>query len=201
MCAVLPSSSLIRFGILDARELHHDTVAALAGDLRVGDAGLVDAAAHDLDRLLHGGGRPLGQGDRGEGERDRAVRGRGEIEVGPARRALGARSSGRSAASASPVRAGSRSRSTTRFWSGWAVEGLVEDVARPQRLAHGVDQPLETFLDDRLHVHLEQQIAAAPQVEAEMDAAPGQPGGRSGDEVRDAEQHAEDADAQDERWS
>jgi hypothetical protein len=46
----------------DARHLDQDPVRALALDRRLPRAGLVDAAAHDLDRLLHRpvvGGRPL----------------------------------------------------------------------------------------------------------------------------------------------
>ena len=39
--------------ILDARQLHHDAVIALAGDGGIDHARAVDAAAHDLDGLLH----------------------------------------------------------------------------------------------------------------------------------------------------
>ncbi len=53
MCAVLPSSCLIRSGSPMPGKLHDDAVVALLGDLRVEHAGLVDAPAHDLDRLLH----------------------------------------------------------------------------------------------------------------------------------------------------
>ncbi len=51
-------------GIADTGKLHNDTVVALLDDLRIDDAGLVDAAADDLDRLLHGTDRTGVQRDR-----------------------------------------------------------------------------------------------------------------------------------------
>ena len=50
--AVLPSSALTCSGIVDAGQLDEDAVLALALDRRLLGAGLVDAAADDLDRLL-----------------------------------------------------------------------------------------------------------------------------------------------------
>ena len=50
--AVWPSSSLTRSGSVDAGQLDQDAVLALALDRRLLGAGLVDAAADDLDRLL-----------------------------------------------------------------------------------------------------------------------------------------------------
>ena len=43
-------------GVVHAGELDHDLVLALLADLGLGDAELVDAAAHDRDRALHAGG-------------------------------------------------------------------------------------------------------------------------------------------------
>ena len=110
--------------------------------------------------------------------------------------------SGFSAATAASVLAGSRSRSRTRFWSGCGFQRLVEDL-RAGRSAWRTpsSQAVQPLLDHRLHVDLEQQVAAAAQVEAEMHGAPGQPGGRRGKQVGQAEQHPEQADAEDERWS
>ncbi len=64
-------------GIADARQLHDDAAVALLGDLGVDHAGLVDAAADDLNRLLHRTQRPRVQRNGRKRQRDRAVRGRG----------------------------------------------------------------------------------------------------------------------------
>ena len=76
-------------GIADAGQLHDDAAVALLGDLRIDHAGLVDAAADDLDRLLHRAAGPRVQRDRRQRQRDRAVRRRGQVEFRRAGRALG----------------------------------------------------------------------------------------------------------------
>ena len=57
-------------GILDARELDDDLIRALGVDLRLGDAELVDAIAHDVDRAVEVFLRQLAVGRRDRLERD-----------------------------------------------------------------------------------------------------------------------------------
>ena len=74
---------------------------------------------------------------------------------------------------------------------------LVEDAARPERLAHGIDRPLRRSPDDRLHVHFEPN--SCRRADRGRDAASPRMqgaglGSRSGDRTR-----TEHADGQDER--
>jgi hypothetical protein len=62
--------------------LDDDAVIALAGDGRVDHAGAVDAAADDLDRLLHRLGGALLQRRGGQGDQDPAGSGGVEFEIG-----------------------------------------------------------------------------------------------------------------------
>ncbi len=70
----LADQLLDALGIAHARQLDQDAVLALALDGRLAHAGLVDAPAHDLDRLVDGGRGAVAQRLLGEVERDMVAR-------------------------------------------------------------------------------------------------------------------------------
>ncbi len=107
--------------------------------------------------------------------------------------------SGFSAATAASVLAGVAQPQQDPILVWLWLQRLVEDLAAAQRLPDPIGQAVQPLLHHRLHVDLEQQIAAAAQVEAEVNRAPGHPRGRGGKQIGHAEQYPEQADAQDER--
>ena len=60
-----------------------------------------------------------------------------------------------------------------------------------------VHEAVQPLLDHRLHVDLEQQVGTAAQVEAEMHGPPRHPGGGRSEQVGDAQDRAEQAEAED----
>ena len=166
-------------GVADAGKLHDDARVALLGDLRVDHAGLVDAAADDLDGLLDGAAGAGVERDRRQRQDDGAVRGGGHVEFGRVGGALGG-----------DQRADRRLRrvqlgGVPQFQQdavlvGLRLQRLVEDRAGAESLTDAVHHAVQALLDHRLHVHLEQEVGAAAQVEAEMHLPPRQPGAGAG---------------------
>ena len=117
MCAVLPINCLIRSGSLMPGSCTTIRLCPCLGDLRIDHAGLVDAAADDLDRLLH---RPAARAASAVADRVRVMVPSGSDPIAMSGCPVDASGliSGRSAATAASVLVASRSRSSTRFWSG-----------------------------------------------------------------------------------
>ncbi len=167
--------------IFHAGELDHDAVVALLGDLGVDDAGLVDTAADDLDGLLDGAVGGSDEGLAREGDGDVVA---GEVTDGKFARHAGLH--GAQGADRGVVLRRVAQMQEHALVGGFGGEVLVADVLVEQGRARGVGERIESFVLDGFHVHLHQQVAAAAQVQPEMDAAPGHPGGGGGEEVRQA---------------
>ena len=121
--------------VLDAGQLHDDAALALAGDLRIDHARLVDPPAHDLDRLLHR--RRSRASCSATGDRVSVIVPSGVEAMsisGRAGRILGA-TSGRSAATALGLRRVAQPEQHPVLVR-LRLQRLVEDRRRPQRLAH-----------------------------------------------------------------
>jgi hypothetical protein len=75
----LAEKPLQLLGVLQARHLHENAVAALARDRGFGGAELVDAAAHDLDRLVDRGAHALVEARLGQRQAQEAGLGLGDL--------------------------------------------------------------------------------------------------------------------------
>ncbi len=143
-------------GIVDPRQLHQDAVLALALNLRLLGAGLVDAAADDLDRLVHRLA-PLRLGrNRAEGDCSGPVAGdrHGQVGVDLAQRVARRLDRCRIAQLEGDRRA-------------FDLKAGIADVRVAQRVSDVVDDRVEPVALGGGDIHLQQQIRAATQIEAE----------------------------------
>ena len=115
MCAVFTKQLLDPIRVVDAGQLHDDAAVALSRDLWIDHAGFIDPAPHDFDRLLHRLNGPLMQRDRRQGQRDRSIRLRGDIQIGVCCFDLLAGSAAAARQRLHPTSLWSRRRSRTRF--------------------------------------------------------------------------------------
>ena len=160
---------MIEFGVLLARHLHENAVDALLLDGRLARADLVDAPAHDLDRLLH---RPAAQIDHrllAEGDRDPAVA--AVLDLDLARHRVGVQVVQQLDGPSGERGIGQRQ------YHGIALdaEPAIADPLRPQRGARVVEQAVQALGDHRIEIDLEQQMGAALEVEPEIDLLVRQP--------------------------
>ncbi len=126
-------------GVADAGKLHDDAALALAGDLRIDDAGLVDAAADDLDRLLDCAAGPGGQRGRRQRQDDGAIGAAVHCHVGRAGRRIGAGQrahQGNRRLGLGRVAQPQQDAVLIRL----GVKRLIEDLSAAQRLPHAVGQ-------------------------------------------------------------
>ena len=165
-------------GVADAGKLHDDAALALAGDLGIDHAGLIDAAADDLDGLVDRAGSPCRECG---AERVRVIVPSGSDPIAVSGRPVDASwlISGFIAATAASVLRGVAQAQQDAVLIRLRFQGLIEDLAVAQSLADAVGQTVQPLLQHRLHVDFEQQIAAAAQVEAEMHGAPRAATGRA----------------------
>ena len=146
----------MRSGSSTPGSLHQDAVLALALDRRLAHAGLVDAAAHDLDRLLE-------RGDPGVGRRllrQRQPRGAVPVDLDRGLRVERFEHAPR------PLDVGR----VADFESDLAARGAQPAIADPrpaQALAGRVHDALQPLGDHHVQFDLQQQVGAALQVEAE----------------------------------
>jgi hypothetical protein len=163
-------------GVVHAGQLHDDAADALALDRRLGGAGLVDAAAHHLDRLLHRvGGAQIGgrfaQSDADVG----AVGLDGDVGLAQAEGAGLHRHRQR-------VDLGQRGRDlrciTDRQPHHVVVAdgktGVADEVLA-QRRSDIVDDRRQALAHDGARIDLKQQMRAAAQVQSEVDFPAGEP--------------------------
>ena len=148
-------------GVLDARHLQQDAVVALAHDGGLDGAGLVDPAAQDLDRLVDHFLLLLEQLLVRIGEPDHIA------AAGHDERGIDGCGSPRCAL----ARCASSRRVTTRPRPDSTVTSLNADLLLAQFAAHRVAEVGEALVQHRAQVGLEQEVGAAAQVEAEIDAA------------------------------
>ncbi len=180
----------VRIG--DARQLHQDAVAALARDHRLVDAGLVDTAADDLDRLLHGTRRAVGNPAFRQGHLyARPVIAEAEV-------ALGLTDAGAQQIAERRARGFGLGRVVQREGHRAVADGQigVADIGGPQPGPRRIQGTLKPLADDGVHIDFKQQIGAALKIETQVDSMLRHPGGQGArtDEVRQREQHAKRAD-------
>ena len=126
-------------GIADAGQLHDDARVALLGDLRIDHAGLVDAAADDLDRLLHRPAAARVQRHRRQGQRDGAVRGSRPCRIPACRSDPRRRSADGSPPALHRVLVGVAQLQQDAVLLGLRLQRLVEDAR--QAAAPGAPRP------------------------------------------------------------
>ncbi len=73
------------------------------------------------------------------------------------------------------------------------IQRLVEDTTGSERLTDTIDHAVQPLFLHGLHVHFEQQIGTAAQVEAEMHLPPRHPGRRRREQIGNAEDQAKQA--------
>ena len=151
----------LEFGrVLDARDLQQDAVVALAHDGRFDGAGLVDAAAQDLDRLV-----------------DHFLALAHHVDVGIADTNGVARARDRQAGieGAQPFDGLRALCLVTQHEhdraAGLDVDRLEGDLLLAHLAAHRVGQVGQPLVHHAAQVRLEQEVRTAAQVEAEIDAA------------------------------
>ena len=160
-------------------------------DLGVGHAGRINAPADDVDGLLDCCERPVVQSDGRQGHGDSAWGRRDDVEIGCVERTL-RRNEGPEGGDGvlGPVRI---DKLDQQLVVGRDDLNAVEDPLLDQRLAGRIDEAVQPLLGDGRHINLHEQIAAALEVEAEMDLAPRKPGVRATGQVRQAEKNAKKA--------
>ena len=174
-------------GIVDAGQLDEDAILPLALDRRLLGAGLVDAAADDLDRLLDGlAAARLGR-DRAELHRAGAIGRNFHDEV---RVVLGESAFRLLDAVGVADRKGDR--------VAFDIEAGISDMGIAQCIADAVGNRVEALALRRIDIDVKQEIGAAAQVEAERDLLFRDEMRqiaelRGGEQVRQAQQHAEQA--------
>src|SRR5215469_16467111 len=174
-------------GIVDARQLDEDAVRSFALDRRLFGAGLVDATADDLDRLIDRLAAPRICGDGAEPHRPRSVRGDVDRQVGIDLAQRGPRG-------IDAVGLAEREGYRVAF----DIEPGIADISIAQCVAHVVDQRVEPLALCRGDIDLEEQIGATAQVETERNLLVRQPvrklreNGRA-EQVRQRQQHTERA--------
>ena len=153
-------------GIVHARQLHQDLVLpkSVLFDDRFAHTQLVNAISDGLNRLGHGAIFEVGQGLRLHGNSPGVIRARGQLVLGKAILHDGEQ-----------VRPG--------FWRhafqhnlvgivgriGFADLGVV-DLASPQIGLQTFDRVVRIYIDGIIHLHLQDQVSAALQVESEVNA-------------------------------
>ena len=180
-------------GVVDAGKLDQDALGALALDGRLAGAGLVDAPAHDLERLADRGIADRGQRRLVEGERDGAgllVAGDQQVAVDVAQQLARGLLIGRRVAQGQPDRL-----------AGDAQAGIA-DLGAAQGRPHLVLERFQALAHDHLDLDLEQQVRAAPEIEAKADLLVGQPAGQRrglvlAQQVGPGEEQAEPTDPED----
>ncbi len=167
-------------------------------DRRLLGAGLVDAAADDLDRLVDRRLAPRRQGDVAVAQRRLAVGTdrRHEIGIEIAEQFLDLV---HPSLPLDLIEIAQREDNLVTL----DVEPGVADPVVAQRGAGTVDDVVEALLQRGAEIDLEQKVRAAAQIEAEADLPLGQEAGqrvdrRCGKEVRRGKDHAKRADDQDE---
>ena len=147
-------------GVLDARHLQQDAVVALAHDGGLDGAGLVDAAAQDLDRLV----------DHFLLLAEQVLR--RSRRAGSCRRCpTPAATDRRCGSPRSPWRAGLVAQHHDHGAAALHGHVLEADLLLAQLAAHRIGQVGQAFVQHRAQVGFEQEMRAAAQVEAEIDAA------------------------------
>ena len=189
----LADQRLDALGIVDAGQLDQDAVRPDALDRRFLGAGLVDPAAHDLDRLLDRRGTAPFELDIGRLDRDRAAGAHRHLEVGiDLLDEL-----------ANVVLAAGLAQHEHDLV---VIDGEpgISDLGGDERGAQLVEQVIELVLLGRFHVDFVEEIRAAAQVEAEAHLLVRQERGpiRHGlrrEEIGNAEQNAPEAYDEDDR--
>jgi hypothetical protein len=168
--------------VLEARHLDEDAVGPLALDARLRGAGHVDAAADDLDGLLDRAAHLLGHAGIGEGQRDQPVRRIGDLDVpvaGLAEDRVADRLGQLAQLGHDPLAVGGVRHADLRAPRRQLNAALGRHPIVAQDAADVVAQGRGLGPHQVRHVHFEQDVGAALQVEAEHDGAGGHEPGRN----------------------
>ena len=186
--------------VFHAGQGHQDARLPLAGDECLGDARFIHAAADDFnglfDRRTGLGAQPCLRKARG----DSAIWGGGDLNIRDI--LAGGECHGFGQFTQSRSR-GADLRCVQHAETHAAVRPIggqihIADIGGAELAAHAIHRGFQPFPHNSIQIHFQQQIGPAAQIEAEADLAGFHPGwkGRTRHEVRQAQKHPEQTNAE-----